>query len=259
MAAPERASLLGLPVEIRLQIYDYVCQLAPDPRGLITETTNIRHSLNTRGAWRGPYCGIKSPARLGIPWIQLLSCCTTIAAELKQYMEGPAYLAKEHSRTFIVDISDHNKSLAWQKIPCRPHQAQTLVVNPRSLNDTENALWLVYQFVRCGPMFDWSRPIAEPPVLDELLVNVHDEVPGSVEDLRGSIQRIDLATIERFYERICDSVHTWNKRGEFEGVVKQIRVRSISRMEERLEGAVLLPGGLTVDDEFEMVIRCQTK
>jgi len=156
MPANNEASLLGLPVEIWLRIYGYVCQ----------HTLHIRWS-HRRIAMRKGFL-----AKEQVPWLSLMFCCSTITRELRDYMHSAAYLGQEHNRTWVFDFRwprYMRVSLAWRKMPCRPQDAKSLLVNlegkPTIATSTINLI------VRYGPRVNFLKPFGVRfTALTELMV-----------------------------------------------------------------------------------------
>lgn len=129
-ARNEQATLLGIPVELRLKIYDYC--LFHDDIGVAIK--DIRHTTGSNGTQAGliPNPGLKLHRQ--IPWLNLQSTCHFIHSELKSYMTRSK--GKEY-RTYVLDLDVYcnkppvksNRLVIWRGLPCPPPMAEHLIIN----------------------------------------------------------------------------------------------------------------------------------
>lgn len=198
--AANRSSLLGVPTELRLQIYDYLL----DPEIAYTALTGFHKestSFNARPIFVNGY-----DASLHLPWIRLLQTCRTISDELRahirkrttvcskaneiavpnstkevhghEYTSGGTYVLAVRSNDGPNDIGE----VTWRRVSCSPAQVRRLVVNIAF--DVRMAWWgdggpsaaprslyqLLNLFIHCGPRLDPIRPLEQHIRLDEMQI-----------------------------------------------------------------------------------------
>jgi hypothetical protein len=139
-----RASLLGLPAELRLQIYEEVIheEVNYNPIARFWEVDDIREIYFVR---------VRNPeARLHLSWIQLLRCCHTTAEEVRGMVEGltgresnhhTGEIVKDAARTWVMTLgmpksNRADRNVTWQRIPCAPSEVRHLEMHCQ-INDTE--------------------------------------------------------------------------------------------------------------------------
>ncbi|KAF2171810.1 hypothetical protein M409DRAFT_18043 [Zasmidium cellare ATCC 36951] len=182
----KRASLLGLPAELRLEIYSYVC------------TTDLRHTILNE--WRHTHSsqyGFKSvpdlikDEKLIIPWLSLIRTCKALAVELRAVMKEPSFLAGEQNTTYVLDLEATRGGMAlgaatWRQLPCAPGQARYLEAyynascglntwgdgGPHGI--TSGLYQTLNHLIHCGPMFDMERPLPQTMHIKELRVVVEE-------------------------------------------------------------------------------------
>ena len=131
MATPERASLLGLPRELRDQIYGHVLM------------TKLKITFSKSGGMfeRATFT-LSEPGRFSLPWVNLSLACKTCHHDLQDYVEdnkkrrsGPA----DDLRTYVMDITFNQGDLeviTWRHLPCTPAQAKIIIVNAKAPEQT---------------------------------------------------------------------------------------------------------------------------
>ncbi|KAK3726134.1 hypothetical protein LTR37_000282 [Vermiconidia calcicola] len=175
MTAQKQASLLGLPVELRHNIYDHIFNLELQCKVL---------DGYSKGGDYSRYSAIRSQgAKLQLPWLNLMFTCNSIAKELCSYMTLTIFTEDKTNHTYELTLEVRQNRIAsvtWNKIPCQPSYASTIVANigaigpyddgPRpimaELHQTLNLL------LHCGPLLDTKRPLRESMLVAMLLVNV---------------------------------------------------------------------------------------
>lgn len=188
----KRASLLGLPQELRLQIYDYVfsdalaCPPSKQFRSKYISLKGEQHYHCT--------CGHDhSKDYFEVPWLNLLVTCSTIATEIQAAMQEDTFVKAFDSRALIANLyvasnGTELDSFIWRQILCAPHEAEELVVHVvafgpkielfRGRWDT-SLLASVYQTLNylchCGPLMNPKYPLIERMRLKKLYVRIHDD------------------------------------------------------------------------------------
>lgn len=129
----DRASILGLPTELRLRIYDYCIHMDP----ICVAVKDIQHTTGSNGtqAILVPNPGLKLQRH--IPWLNLQLTCRFISSELKSYTSDTAFLKNKNNRTYVLDLDVYcndrpiksNRLAIWRSLPCPPHKADHLVIN----------------------------------------------------------------------------------------------------------------------------------
>ncbi|KAK4623966.1 hypothetical protein CLAFUW4_06209 [Fulvia fulva] len=181
---PQRASLLGLPRELRLQIYQHVFDIDLHHKVLLQwrDTHTAEHGFKS-------VPDLNHGDKLTIPWLQLMLTCRTAAVELRALMQESSFLEQHNNGTYTLDLEATRGGMTlgpttWRHIPCAPSQVQCLeayynasrgfqawgVGGPHGI--TSGLYQTLNHFVHCGPRFDSERMLPKPSHLKELRVIV---------------------------------------------------------------------------------------
>ena len=111
-----QASLLGLPEELRLQIYQHVFAL------------NLAYPVLQ--FWQR-FPKLNPDARLVVPWINLMLSCKTLAIELRSFMSEKTFLNDDNNTTWFLELEARigGRQLGrttWQRLPCPPEKVRIL-------------------------------------------------------------------------------------------------------------------------------------
>ncbi|KAK4502993.1 hypothetical protein PRZ48_006420 [Zasmidium cellare] len=183
---PNRASLLGVPAELRREIYSHVF------------TTDIQHTILSE--WHHTFSrdiGFKSvpdlvkDEKLTIPWLNLMLTCKALAIELRAVMMEPSFQADEQNTTYVIDLEATRGGMAlgaatWRQLPCAPVQARCIEAyynascglqtwgdgGPHGI--TSGLYQTLNHLVHCGPRFDMKRPLPQPMHIEELRLVVEE-------------------------------------------------------------------------------------
>lgn len=151
MLQPKKASLLGIPPELRMLIYSYV-RITP----VSAKAIDGFHSVRTRAYGSRAVPHRCSPFSLQLPWQALKQTCRTIADEMQMRSSAspspdePAQVGEGQSsadgrtsfpslvsgvpeeRTYILDVELVKPDLhevgavTWIQVPCAPQEARML-------------------------------------------------------------------------------------------------------------------------------------
>ncbi|KAJ6488007.1 hypothetical protein C8R45DRAFT_263133 [Mycena sanguinolenta] len=215
--------LLGLPTELRLQIYHGVVHLPLDckvPR-------RIRNQQPAQAA-----------RALPIPWLSLMLVCKTITEELR-------HLKASEDTTYELDIDLDNsaygsiaKTVSWRRIPCPPSSVRTLQANLALHFGTRfwgnggpmPILSQVYQVLNCfihdGPLLVRGTPLVEHIHLSTLIVQVSMKDPDPEERKGRGLDDHDVDEFKRGRRRELESyISEVVQRGLLFGAVDKIVCR----------------------------------
>lgn len=248
MSEVRRCSLLGIPPELRLQIYSYVL-------GFDTGRLAIYDPAFDSGyEWRFRYEGFwgskdgygtriirHQPDLPRISWLCLQSTCKLISTELKSHMQSTAIYENEEHHNYEMTITGRRGNLAgvvWNSLPCPPEQCRVLTANITLRG--EITLWgdggpmpiirELYQtlnrFLHCGPMLDAKTPLRRSVKLEGVVVVINlrrdsyvfigeDADPETAESLW---QHRDGQLLRRLHSHVGDLVAT----GLLDGFIKRI-------------------------------------
>jgi len=129
MATTQSTSLLGLPRELRLHIYDHVLE----------EDTDYTPLNGMKGGWDRDHGGFNTEAirnqgaLLRLSWLSLLRTCRTIATEIRGLIRDT--VDGDSARTTYVmatDIGLENTKMSevkWCRVPCAPRDARAMMVH----------------------------------------------------------------------------------------------------------------------------------
>ena len=127
-----RASFLGLPVELRLRIYQCVVEIDVDHVVLPKITTRE----GRRHGYRAHFDPNEYTALITqLPWINLKKTCKIIEAELASFMSAKSFLDNRSNREYVLDLDLYSDdrfefvSATWRKVPCPPNHAQCITIN----------------------------------------------------------------------------------------------------------------------------------
>ncbi|KAK4891727.1 hypothetical protein LTR27_009735 [Elasticomyces elasticus] len=185
MATFPPASFLGIPRELRLQIYEKLQEKDLEYKVL----DKWSGGFDTRGFFATPIRNAE--ARLVCPWLSLLLSCRAIAAEMQSLIRNQAQGDDKHS-TYVMETdiggqeSQDMGNVIWQRMPCAPTSAKVLLVH--CYTDTRNNFWgdggplnlvrSMYQtlnlFLHCGPRLNPEKPLQDGHLhLRELVIHMH--------------------------------------------------------------------------------------
>ena len=195
----KRASLLGLPRELRLAIYDHVSSTPLDclpSRRFINRISSSKSTLIRRGTNNRA----ESRKFFHIPYLNLLTTCRTMAGEMRAVMQQESFTTKFEKGTYVLDIwvsktNHHLRKLVWRTVLCAPEEVQILRANI-FLEDADvisrNA-WnqpslgkcfyhVVNLFIHCGPRMNPKKPLKQQVKLERLEMVFHNSNCKSVDD-----------------------------------------------------------------------------
>lgn len=238
-AITSRETLLGIPSELRLHIYDFVLDenasgwtfCYKDSRGL---TTQIR---------RHP----EDAAAPCFPWLSLLLTCSRISRELKEHMmlasaDADAAWTNAITNTTVptlgrrgtyeMSIEADYRSLVrmtWSSISCPPSECRALTVHMTLPQDV--SFWgdggpapivrELYQtlnkVLHCGPRLDANTPLSHPMFLELLVVVVTVESGSGVKSQHTSTEEA-----RRALQSLWGIVGQLEDTGLLNGLVRRI-------------------------------------
>lgn len=229
----DQASLLGLPAELRLRIYQYVCHLEIN----CTILNNIEHYMS-RGIKARLILNQEANLGSNIPWINLSSTCRTIAAELKSYMLEASFLNDQMNRIYSLDFEVYNaqsqeaiRKAIWRQIPCPPQHAQILVMNistssgfgPWTDGGPASLARAVYQMLNhtChnGPRMIRRRELSKHMQVRDLIINI--DIGGISRPPRSACN----TDPEYNYSQFVKAFQQISRAGLLFGYVGNIKVR----------------------------------
>lgn len=195
----ERASLLGIPRELRLQMYNelFTTDIKSKKVERWTEKFVYEKEETDYGFRAVPSLG----ERLQIPWVNLLLTCRVIADELHAIMNEASFLEQDENRTYVLDLEPTNGlGGTWSRIPCPPSQAKFLLANfhffagegikTRGCGGPMPVVREIYQtlnfFIHCGPNLDPQRALHQYMHLRRVDVTavLHTEENGNPDSRR---------------------------------------------------------------------------
>jgi hypothetical protein len=241
MPATTRTTLLGLPSELRLEIYRQVCQLTVDIQPLRgfrlirRYPRHPRHPLRLRGSYISVKEFRESPAHFHTPWQDLMRCSKTIAEELRHFMESSSFLDEDQNRTYVIDLEPTGGlvSVIWRKLPCRQQHVRDLIINVRrAARATISTLNL---FIHSGAPLDRTKPLAFPLALQKLRVNVLVDQPLILPESAPGLEMDERANIIPELQTAHDLLSAHHKIGHFGGSLRRVQLRERSRIEEEFD------------------------
>ncbi len=126
-SSSSRCHLLRVSREIRFLVYDLVIHVDL-PSDVIW---NCKDGFGKEGFFT--QISNTSDQNFSIPWVNLLSTCKAIGAEVSAYMDSQSFLKEEQNRSWVVDLAAAHPSrigpTRWRRIPCHPAKIETLVAN----------------------------------------------------------------------------------------------------------------------------------
>ncbi|KAK5739158.1 hypothetical protein LTR17_005459 [Elasticomyces elasticus] len=230
MATFPAASFLGIPRELRLQIYAEL------------QEQDLEYKVLDRWSERSAYDPYSVPfrneeSRLLIPWLSLLFSCRAVAAEMRSLIRDQAQRDDKHV-TYVMDADlgpdgDDMGHVIWQRIPCAPIDAKALVVNcyvdPRKWfagdGGFPSVVSSMYQtlnlFLHCGPGLNPDKPLRDGHLrLRELVIHMYQRA-GTDYYTRpdGSTQYSDAYRVLRgnLFRILC-------RTGILSGYIEQVRI-----------------------------------
>ncbi|KAF7351218.1 hypothetical protein MSAN_01552900 [Mycena sanguinolenta] len=187
--------LLGLPTELRLQIYDEVVLLPLDCQ-----------VATGRPSSRQP---VQAAPTLSISWFSLTLVCKTITEELRDY------LLTSGNTTYELDIDNLDKrriiadTVTWRQIPCPPSSVRTLQANLvlhfrtgfGGCGGPAPILSQLYQvlnrFIHNGPLLSRQSPLVSHIHLSTLIVQLCVKDPDPEERRAQGHQPYDKMMVDK--------------------------------------------------------------
>ncbi|SMR48634.1 unnamed protein product [Zymoseptoria tritici ST99CH_1E4] len=259
-----RASLLGLPVELRHLIYQQVFLLPIDHQ--VSSSWKLTFDLEKR---RSQLLPDLNPTRLSIPWLNLSLTSRTLASDLRSLMSSPSYAADERLHTYTLDLEGEGEGLTlgcrlgpttWVSLPCPPQDVRILDVR----YDTNTGLQThgdggpsrlttaLFQtlnlLIHCGPRLDFGRVLPEPMRIHELKIEMARK--GGVRPARGEGGEVNpwekrATDPEMMLYAFGSLVGMYVRTGVWKGVVDKVRMRgggkTLSWDPEDVEGEGIPP------------------
>lgn len=237
------AHLLGLPPELRLNIYDHVFQQHFDISPLDGFELERHYPRRPKGL-QGSYVKINEirtqPAYFSIPWLNFKLSCRAIAQEIQKYMESSRYLDADQNRTLEMDLKPKPAAqgegislvlIAWRRVPCPPREMRRLIVHNNGAAIT--VMPALNLFLHCGISMDRARPLQEHLVLDELIVNVLSTQALAVPDQTPGFEPVDeLARTKPEFEHTHAALKNYHQAGKLAGYIGKIHISGEGKNDE---------------------------
>ena len=242
MVATKAASFLGLPAELRLEIYERVLQL------------DVAYSVlnGTSEDWCAytPYGRTlrEAHARLQLPWQALMLVCKHVRLELRHLMQAPGPISTEARFTYDAELKMSTncydlERLAWRKIPCPPARTTKVVayLNVRDVKEIRFGgdggvtpiLQALYQslnhLLHCGSTLSTTRPLKDPMRIKELVVVYdHGEVATTTQEDRPWLGPVIHGRTRHpsTFRSLCGRIGSILYTGILSGYIEEVRVCS---------------------------------
>ncbi|KAM3416708.1 hypothetical protein BST61_g8299 [Cercospora zeina] len=180
----ERASLLGLPRELRLEIYQHIFAL--DLRCTILNGWRDTHTQE-HGFRSVPE--VNSDAEFIVPWLSMMLTCKVLASEMQSVMKEKAFLHNAETTTWSLDLEAKRGGMAlgnttWQCIPCPPNRVSILQASYNTKRGFQSwgdggphgitsGLYQTLNFIlHCGPRFNPKYRLPSSMHLEELRISL---------------------------------------------------------------------------------------
>ena len=244
-----RASLLGLPTELRLKVYDHA--IHTDTECVVLSDVVETRICENKGRHLNavPVPNQDADSLRNIPLVSLQLTCKTIAAETMDWLAtNRAHMEDDQNSTYVMDLDVYGlddgspqRQVTWRKLPCSPGTARMLVVNiaahsaptpwagggPISLN---RALYQVLNHLcHNGPRIITGSQLKNHMHLKQLQINLHigpyDLKPAGNRDsncqmnyghFKGAWEKLAICGLLFGY---VDNIAILTDRGERDGFV----------------------------------------
>ncbi|KAF8138074.1 hypothetical protein K438DRAFT_725594 [Mycena galopus ATCC 62051] len=231
MSLSSASSLLSLPGELRLQIYDAVVDLPLDCKV-------VRQNPPKRQAAPIPDIQVDG---LRVSWLSLVLVCKTIANEL-QY-----HICASGNTTYKLEVNNAESQrsiteiVTWRRIPCPPSSARNLQADLDL--DLKTRFWgaggpnpilsELYQVLNCfihnGPVLARKTPLGTHIHLDMLIVRIRVVEPDPEEQRAKGREPYPQSTVielkKWLYEDLKRYISRVVDRGLLFGAVDKIVCR----------------------------------
>lgn len=227
------ATLLGLPSELRLSIYDHVFQQQLNVRP-IDGFRLERHYPPSPHGLQGSFVRVTDVStqqeNFVIPWLNLTLSCKAVAQEIQQHLESPSFLHLDINYTFELDLTPatgvETNSLivaAWRRIPCPPQGMRKLVIHNNGA--AAAIIPALNLFLHCGINMDRKRPLTEHLTLDDLVVNVLSPRALAVPEQIDGFEPVDEhARSKPEFEHTHAVLSNYHRMGKLSGYLRKVRV-----------------------------------
>lgn len=230
------ASLLGLPIELRLTIYDLIINSDVNYRFV----EDIYHIFDSHGTQATLVPTPPADLHTVIPWLSLASSCRQISSELRSHIEDCKSRDTQRNRAYEVDLEIFRpprqrdiRMATWRQIPCAPAQVTSIIMNvkvgsgsgPWTEGGPASLARAVFQIlnrtVHLGPRIFRTSLLPDHMKLQDLYINVdigrYTELPA-----RGcqTDPRLNWFRFQEGWKEI-------SRTGFLTGFVETTRLRSI--------------------------------
>nr|OQO15821.1 hypothetical protein B0A51_17142 [Rachicladosporium sp. CCFEE 5018] len=191
MPSAERATLLGLPRELRNNIYAHVLKTDVDYK-----VAKDYHQRYVSQRYYDPLEHPKGSLREHIvPWTSLAMVCKSINDELSNHLHGTVEHGESRSNdltTWKLDVEIPRRSIGavtWRNLPCAPPDVSVLDFTINAAEEIKfwgdggpmGIVTCLYQLLNavlhCGPHLQWTHPLPQHLHLDEIRICVEGSGP----------------------------------------------------------------------------------
>ncbi|KAJ6487946.1 hypothetical protein C8R45DRAFT_261995 [Mycena sanguinolenta] len=219
---------LGLPAELRLQIYDAVASLPLDCQ----LARSIRSQQPEQRA---------APSFLPISWLNLMLVCKTITEELRHHVHASGNTTYEIELDNLHEQYSMADKVTWRQIPCPPRSVRTLRANLVLRFGTGFGadggplpiLSDLYQVLNCfihnGPLLARATPLVKHIHLNTLTVQIRVSDPNHEERRAAGVRPYEKSTVDasnKWLRRVLEGyISMVVRRGLLFGAVDKILCR----------------------------------
>ncbi|CAK1364698.1 unnamed protein product [Cercospora beticola] len=179
-----QASLLGLPRELRLEIYRHVFAL-----DLQCTILNGWRDTHTQEHGFRSVPEVDRDADLIVPWLSIMLTCKDLACEMQSVMKEKSFSENPQTTTWSLELEGKRGGMAlghttWQRIPCPPNQVRILQASYNTKGGFQSwgdggphgitsGLYQTLNFIlHCGPRFDPGYRLPARMHLEELRISL---------------------------------------------------------------------------------------
>ena len=208
-SCPPKASLLGLPIELRLLIYDIL---------VFSEPQNTSGHIQWESHWEDDaWIRVATEPRAlkpVIPWVNLILTSRQLASELRspswKAHAGHTWKLQGHWTQYL------SHPLSFSSIPCSPPDVKVVIVDldvpiehirdkERGWEPSFEVFRTIHSILKRGPMIHGEKLLPACMRLDQLVIR------DTTADEKGYRPGESVAKVKRFMEEITRITTLWER------------------------------------------------
>lgn len=196
MAITDRATLMGIPQELRNEIFSFLFhadigyEMVSDWR-----TLKFRRDREPNKFRTIIFPVRRQPATMHIPWLALMQTNRALFQQVQTFRQSRTYKQDDANQTWTMELQSSELGLGisgttWRSIPCPPSEARRLRIHFKYISFREASdggptsqvsqlVQVLNHVIHCGPFMNSARLLSDPMHLlsvDLLAIFKHEQM-----------------------------------------------------------------------------------